>query len=66
VGRLERGHPSPSSNVQFFRTMSRAIELGDANGLAGTIIKRFDDIKRNLDDATTSAPTELNRNHDHA
>ena len=66
VGRLERRHPASPSNEAFFRTMALTIEHSDANALAKTIIQRFDDIKRNIDAAATSAPTQSNRKPDHA
>ena len=66
VGRLERRHPASPSNEEFFRAMALTIERSDANALAKTIIQRFDDIKRNIDAAATSAPTQSNRNPDHA
>ena len=66
VGRLERRHPSATSNEEFFRAMALTIQRSDANGLAKTIIQRFDDIKRNLDATTIPTPTEFNRNPNHA
>ena len=66
VGRLERRHPSATSNEEFFRAMALTIQRRDPNGLAKTIIQRFDDIKRNLDATTIPTPTELNRNPNHA
>ena len=66
VGRLERRHPSATSNEEFFRAMALTIQRRDPNGLAKTIIQRFDDIKRNLDATTIPTPTEFNRNPNHA
>ncbi|MDG1113300.1 MAG: GntR family transcriptional regulator [Pseudomonadales bacterium] len=66
VGRLERRHPSATSNEEFFRAMALTIQRSDPNGLAKTIIQRFDDIKRNLDATTIPTPTEFNRNPNHA
>ena len=66
VGRLERRHPSATSNEEFFRAMALPIQRSDANGLAKTIIQRFDDIKLNLDATTIPTPTEFNRNPNHA
>lgn len=66
VGRLERRHPSATSNEEFFRAMALTIQRSDPNGLAKTIIQRFDDIKCNLDATTIPTPTEFNRNPNHA
>ena len=66
VGRLERRHPASPSNEEFFRAMALTIERSDANALAKTIIQRFDDIKRKLDAAATSAPSQSDRNLNHA
>lgn len=66
VGRLERRHPSASSNEEFFRAMAKAVERSDANGLASAISHRFEDIKRNLDAGNMPAPTEFKGDSDHA